>query len=196
MVSWPVVLLCLFSLQAIHHLGCVFCYTWQPYSKWWKLQKLQTYQGVFLKNKDLDKISKKKCSSKGRGSQQRDGRNEKMQLTKYKFRLWCPGQCPVCQVSRASWEGRKEMSLLFCRSDTPTLLLWEKSLEGGQDLAEILCLILLCWGVPGRSELGRWMDSLDGWGWTENNNSVALWIRCSLFGTTSKAVMWKTLSVR
>lgn len=106
---------------------------------------------------------------------------------KRKFKLWAQDRV---QAAKASWEGRKEMPFPFCRSDTPASPLWEKVTRSReQDLAKTLCIILLHWVVPGRSERRRWMDSPDGWGWTENNNSVAPWIRCSLFGTTSKAAI-------
>jgi hypothetical protein len=96
----------------------------------------------------------------------------------------------VCQV--------KKVSLQFYRSVTPIVYqchFWCESHQrrgesvlgyGGEFLPHFVSL-RSAWEM-------QEMDGLLGWTKWENNNSAALWIRCSLFGTTSKAEMWKNRS--
>lgn len=71
---------------------------------------------------------------------------------------------PVCQDSKAFWDAKKKMPLPFFRSDTPTLFLWEMSLEGGwgagfnRDSLHRFAVLRSAW------EVRAWeMDGLPGW---------------------------------
>lgn len=67
---------------------------------------------------------------------------------------------------------------------------WKRAVGDGAwfiwDALHHFTVLRSAWEVRARE-----MDGLPGW--TENNNSAALWMRCSLFETTSKAGTWKTV---